>query len=144
MTPKDLTVVESGEEKMAEFKLAASPGILCPAKDKKCRFRITGVQHQVREEFKCQNRYPISQAVIRYDGGVSEAFCGVHIDTDDWEKTQSIPVKAKADGRYDGEQSRKFSFYLNTAVEGADGKFGEEERTIISAMQVYCHLDFFE
>ncbi|XP_013398006.1 mucin-17 [Lingula anatina] len=122
VTQGTIKLREGGEEKNIVLQTNAPPYLLCDRTasipgDKMCSVSIeTGLMQSTRD-LRCGDRKThISQAVFRWLGGNSAAaaYCGLDVSGTKWSENIVIPVKAKADGRYDYKQERLVTVALKT------------------------------
>ena len=90
------------------------PSFYCVGSNNSCRVRITARIISSKSDYSCANGDGISQAVIGWDGegdDIEDAFCGVFLSADNWQKAQGIRIKAMMDGLYDLDVVRTLVLY---------------------------------
>ncbi|KAJ8316790.1 hypothetical protein KUTeg_004694 [Tegillarca granosa] len=106
----EISIIEGGTGKVITAQLTIPPKFMCNANipSEKCSVIINSQFNATMDpNLICSDRKVIQQAVIGDIGTNSnDISCGVRVTNSNWRSVFSIPVKAKIDGLYDGEQSR--------------------------------------
>ncbi|XP_064631285.1 uncharacterized protein LOC135489721 [Lineus longissimus] len=108
-----LEVIEGLTWKIIKVKFGAPPIFFCDrstinASD--CVLRLEAIFEIRSREYRCRNGNMIHQAVVGWgetDVTVENAFCGILITNENWQQELHLKIKAKIDGKYDGNQIRK-------------------------------------
>ena len=104
-----ITVIESQPSVEVKFTTDVPPHIHCgcqPGQSENCGLRIFAAITTGSRPLSCGRRtgVNIAQAVVQWSGRQNGgAFCGMPI-TGNWKQERSLLIKAKVDGRLDGNE----------------------------------------